>query len=216
ARQMPGEEIDLADHMVEVAVRDAVMFRDDDVAAAEEAALLAERRVRVERERGVGQRVGRLEPRAELGLDEVGAELDRRRIGRVARTGSVVAGQQLERGGRCGRGAHETLPARPEKAWAIGSIANPWTVSISASTASIGVSGRIPWPRFMMCPGPRPSSSTARARSRTDAGGPSKACGARLPCSAKRPPVLRRASASPDRQHTPSTSAPAAAMSSSR
>src|SRR5262249_44754091 len=176
ARQVPGEETGLADQIVEVAAGDVAMLRDDDVAAAEEAALLAERQVRVERKLCLLQRVGFGEPRAVLRPPEARAELHRGRVRGGARPGAIAAGPELERGGLCGRGAHDALSSRPANDGA-GSAAHPCTVSISASTEAIGVSGRMPWPRFMMWPGPRPSSSARRARSRTAAGGPSRACG---------------------------------------
>ena len=48
ARQVAGEQVDLLEQVAEIVPRDAVVRRDHDVAAAVEAALAAERQVRVE------------------------------------------------------------------------------------------------------------------------------------------------------------------------
>ena len=95
--QMPRQQIDFGEHVIEVLLRHVLPFGDHHVAAAEETALLAERQVRVHRERLGGERVGHRQALAIVGLGESGMELDRGRIGRVARPRTVVAGQQLGR-----------------------------------------------------------------------------------------------------------------------
>src|SRR5206468_7315477 len=77
-------------------------------AGAVEAALLAERQVRVERERIVRLHVGRGEPLAVVGVADALVELDRGGIRGVAWSRAIEPGQELGHAG-AGLGAHAVL-----------------------------------------------------------------------------------------------------------
>src|SRR5690606_31433454 len=89
-------ELDLAQESFEIALAPDRIARDDPVAPAVEAGAEAEGNVQIERQRtrdGLG--VAAPGVLAELLFAERLVELRRRRIGRVARPGPVVATQQL-------------------------------------------------------------------------------------------------------------------------
>jgi hypothetical protein len=101
-----GDERDLALEVVEVAVGEALIAADDDVAAAEGAAFRAEREVHVRRERVVGPAGGGREGRGVRVGPEALVELDGGRVGRVAGAGPVVAREALRRRSGVGGGGH--------------------------------------------------------------------------------------------------------------
>ena len=104
-----AHQVDLALQVVQVGVGHARLLRDDDVAAAEGAALAAEGKVHVERERLLGG-ARRLVQLLEVALRrEPLVKFDRGRIGRVARPRAIVLRE--ERGGDLRGGpAHPTPP----------------------------------------------------------------------------------------------------------
>jgi hypothetical protein len=88
-RQSSSDERDLPREEVEVRLRLGAVSGDDDVAAAEQTPLLAERKVDVERERGFPEGVGLAEVfLVELRLEIL--EFDGGGITRIARTGPIV------------------------------------------------------------------------------------------------------------------------------
>src|SRR5579884_280359 len=93
---------------------------------------------------------------------------------------------------------------------------NSCTASMSASTLSTGVSGRIPCPRLKMCPGLPParrrmSDAAARIVRRSE----NNSAGSRLPCTPTPLPRRCHASSSSTRQSKPMTSPPASRIASS-
>ena len=94
--ELAGEQLDLAAQHSEVGNRDVLARRDDRVAAAEEAALLAERQVHVQRERRVAQRVRGGEALEVVVLADTFVELHRRRVARVARPRTVVSREEID------------------------------------------------------------------------------------------------------------------------
>ena len=97
--QTLGDQADLAKQVLKVRLGHFPSGGGKGMATAEGAAALAEGQVGVDGKRGRGAGVGVLQRAQVVGLLEVLAEFDRGRIGRVARPGAVVAGQNFRRDG---------------------------------------------------------------------------------------------------------------------
>jgi hypothetical protein len=96
ASQPLGNEFRFSLESRDVRVRDSVLVRRGyHMAAAEQAPVLAERKMGVERERIVDSLRGNSETIPVLGTAESVVELDGRGIRRVSRTGPVIASQQF-------------------------------------------------------------------------------------------------------------------------
>src|SRR5215831_6241472 len=96
--------------------------------------------------------------------------------------------------------------ARFERACATTGAACP--ASTNARAFSTGVFGKIPWPRFKMCPIPPVFSTASRAAALDASRVLNRISGLTLPCSAIPSPIRRRASAKSVCQSTLSASAP--------
>ena len=146
-RQPCREEFDLAAQQLEIRLRHVLALRDDRVTAAEEAPFLAERQVRVEGERGIAERVRRVEALEIILMRDAVVELHRRRVARVTRARPVVARQEAGR-----NRAFDGTPggARGRRGKRRHAMCSVCTVSINACTLSMGASGVMPWPRFTM------------------------------------------------------------------
>src|ERR1700728_1766776 len=147
-RDQGGNMFDFLLERREIGDGDALVLLDRDVACAEKAEALAERKMHVKRQRGcepVCAHVGFLE----IGGAKIVLPYRRRGIARVARTGPIVFFEQFFRNstdfellaGLCFHFAHL-------RAAAIAFL----PASTNARALSTGVVGKMPWPRFRTWP----------------------------------------------------------------
>src|SRR6185437_10083888 len=218
SRNKPADVIDFRFERFEIGDCGLLIFLNDDIARAEKTKALAEREMHI---KGYGGRVGFrvMKEFLEVGLMEFIVPDGRGGIACVSRTGTIVflekfladfevrhfvrglhfRGHRLCVSGAaaaCGLASENARAART-KAWAF----------------ATGVVGKIPWPRFRICPVPLVFVIASRTAHSTFSSVLKSIAGSTLPWSAIFAPIFLRASARSVRQSTLNTLAPVLAYS---